>query len=441
VPVLFALILAPPDTDVGPDGRVYLFVVVVTLLAGAVSGLAPARHGMRGALLRLIKAGGAQAGTSGREGWLRSVFVGTQAAASIVLVVLAALLGRALLQASQTDPGFDLDRLAGIRITPPRSYDDARTARVLDGVLERVRTLPAAERVGLVVLMPGGGNEITRDGSPFTLHHNWASSEYFAAAGHRFIRGRPYSDSEAAGGSVAVITSNLASVFWGSANPVGDTLERVAPGLRQTRVVGVIEAATTVSLNRPPPAMIYEPIEASKLEPALIVRVRGDVAAALPTFRDAVHAVDAVVRPQVWPLRQRFDSDLARARMFASLAGLAGGLALLLSVLGLAGVTAFVVGQRTREIGVRMAIGATARDVVRGVLRDGLRPVVAGLAIGLVIALLSSHLIAGVLYGVSARDPIAVASAVAVLLATATVAVIVPARRAARVDPAVVLRE
>jgi ABC-type antimicrobial peptide transport system permease subunit len=143
----------------------------------------------------------------------------------------------------------------------------------------------------------------------------------------------------------------------------------------------------------------------------------------------------------VWPLRQRFDTDLARARMFASLAGLAGGLALLLSVLGLAGVTAFVVGQRTHEIGVRMAIGATARDVVRGVLRDGLRPVVAGLAIGLVIALLSSHLIAGVLYGVSARDPIAVASAVVVLLATATVAVIVPARRAARVDPAVVLRE
>jgi putative ABC transport system permease protein len=301
------------------------------------------------------------------------------------------------------------------------------------------------ERVGLVVLMPGGGNEITttltRDGSPFTLHHNWASSEYFAAAGHRFIRGRPYSDDEAASGMVAVITSNLASVFWGTADPVGDTLERVEPGLRQTRVVGVIDAATTVSLNRPPPAMIYQPLEASKLEPALMVRVRGDVAAALPTFRDAVHAVDAVVRPQVWPLRQRFDTDLARARMFASLAGLAGGLALLLSVLGLAGVTAFVVGQRTHEIGVRMAIGATARDVVRGVLRDGLRPVVAGLAIGLVIALLSSHLIAGVLYGVSARDPIAVASAVVVLLATATVAVIVPARRAARVDPAVVLRE
>jgi putative ABC transport system permease protein len=209
------------------------------------------------------------------------------------------------------------------------------------------------------------------------------------------------------------------------------------------RIVGVARDTINARLAEGAPPTIYRPLAGgdSSLVARLVVRTSGDPAPVLRPLRDAVHALDPTLTIGVAPVRDYLARQVNQARSLAALASLAGGLALALALIGIFGVTSFVVGQRMREIGVRIAIGATGLDVVRLLLRDAMRPVVIGLTLGLFGALAGGQVIAGVLYGVSPRDPIAITAAVGILLGAAALAILVPARRAARVDPVTILRQ
>jgi predicted permease len=448
LPVLTTLAQAPDTLDVAPDWRVYGFALLATLAAGIGAGLAPAKYGTRGQLLAALAGDSAQAGERPKGRWLRSGLVSTQATASILLLVLTALLARAAVEAHRIDLGFDADRI--VSVMPGfghANYDAARTAKYWNVALERVRALPGVSGAALVEHSPLGDSRRPttwqREGRPFTVHENRTSAEYFATAGIRLVRGRAYSPDEVRDGApVTVISESLARAVWGGADPIGQTLASATKSASQARVVGV--AADTISsrLVEGPPHTIYRPLAGDDVVfGRIVVRTDGEVSAIVRPLRDVVHAIDPALSVSVQPVRGFLDRQLAQARALAALAALGGGLALALALIGIFGVTTFVVSQRMREVGIRIAIGATARDVVRLLLRDALQPVVFGLALGLLGALAGGRIIAGALYGVSPRDPVAIAAAVAVLLIAAALAVLVPARRAARIDPVAILRQ
>ena len=206
-------------------------------------------------------------------------------------------------------------------------------------------------------------------------------------------------------------------------------------------IVGVVSNAIAARLRELGSATIYQPMRET-LGARLVIRSGdGTPEALIPSVRSALHPIDPRVRLGITPVSDGLQQQLAEPRTLASLAGALAGLALALAVVGLYGVTAFVVGQRSQEISVRVALGASGRDIMRLLVGDSLRPVMVGLAGGVFVALLASRVLAGTLYGIGSADPIAYGGAMAVLLTAAVAAVIVPARRAAAVDPAAVLRQ
>jgi predicted permease len=447
VPSLAAMLQIPAEVDLAPDGRVYTFSLLVSVVVGLVAGLAPARHGTRGDLLSPIRSDSAGSGVTKRSRRVRSSFIGLQAASSVLLLVIAALFGRALYAASRVDFGFDVARLAAANVQFPRTgFDEARRRAFWRDALERVKALPGVERAGLAMNVPLTGSvwsrQVNRDGQGYRLIQNRVAADFFPAAGFRVVRGRTFTPDEVATmAPVAVITDNLARDFWGDVDPIGMDLGKLDTAWAGSQIVGVIAAPRTRSLRDDAEPAVYHPLTSYSDPLNLVVRARGEAGTIVKPVRDVLRAVEPGLQPNVWLVDARVRRDLDTARLLAGIAGVMGGLALVLSLAGLFGVTAFVVRQRTREMGVRVAIGATRADVVTLLLRDGLRPVMIGLAVGVGASLLASRAVEEALFGVSARDPIALVTAALLLFVTAALAVIVPARQASRIDPAVTLRE
>ena len=252
--------------------------------------------------------------------------------------------------------------------------------------------------------------------------------------------GRTYTAEEVASRApVAVISETLARDFFPGEDPLGQSLGRILENSRAT-IIGVVSNAITARLRELGSAAIYQPMDQT-LAAKMVIRTAGAPEALIPSVRSALHSIDPRVRLGITPVSERLQQQLEEPRTLASLAGVLAAVALALAVVGLYGVTAFVVGQRTQEISVRIALGATGRDIMRLLLHDSLRPVMVGLAAGVFVALLGGRVLAGVLYGVGTADPIAFVVALLVLLSAATLAVIVPTRGAAAVDPAAVLRQ
>jgi predicted permease len=454
MPLLGASVGLPASFDTRPDLNVFIFVVAVTLVASLLAGLAPARFGVRGDLSVHLKGAPLAAGL--RTGRVRSLLVGVQAAGSIVLLVLAALLTRAFVDVSGTDLGFDVDRLAAVS---PRfgaaSYDAPRAAAYWDDVVARVGSMPGVDRVALADYPPfnqrvGGRNfPFAIDGHEHSLYWHRVSEGYFETLGIPLVRGRGFTAGEVvAGAGVAVISERLAQIAWQGEDPLGDTLERVStPELSgddgaDIRIVGIAADAVVNRLEERDAPSVYLPLSPADANLGkLVVRATGDAADITATVLEAVRAIDPRVLPTAMPLTVGLQNALVELRTVASGGALLGAIALALAVTGVFGLTAVAVEQRTGEIGVRVAMGAQARDVVRLMLRDSLLPVVAGSALGLLIALAGSRVLTSFLYGISEHDPLAVASAVLILIGAAVLASLLPARRAARVDPATVLRD
>lgn len=442
-PALAFAVQLPLTVDMTPDARVYLFLLFVSIAAGVGAGLAPARHGTRGDLLTPLKGDGPREG-SARPGRMRSTLIGVQAAASLVLLVLAALLTRATFNATHVDVGFDAQRLVTVAPDFNRErYDGTRAQVYWDNALERVRALPNVRAASLTLFPPYvGGRSVTnlkRNGVTYEVYSHETLADYFSTIGLRIVRGRPYTPEEVRSRArVVVISQSLARIFWPDQDPIGQTLTPFDGS--DDIVIGVVSDSITAHLRVGSAAALYRPLR--NVEGAnLVVRAEGSPEALVPSIRDVLQPLDPNVRLEVGLVSTGLQNELEEPRVLATVAGALAMLALVLAIVGIYGVTAFVTGQRTREIGLRIAVGASRTDVMRLLLWDSLRPVAIGLAAGAGVALLGSQLFAGALYGVGARDPLAFGSAIGVLLLSAAVAVFVPARRAAAVDPASVLRQ
>ena len=445
VPALARLSQAPPTIDLTPDLRVYLFLAALSIVAGVGAGLVPARHAMRDNFASPLKGSLASNTAFSRSVSSRAILVGVQAAVSLVLLVGAALLARGMVRATQIDVGFDANRLLAISPGFARgAYDAARAQAYWDVALERVRSLPGVRSASLAESPPfAGSSRVTifrRSSGRYTITHNDTRAEFFAVVGLRAVRGRTYSAAEVADRApVAVVSETLARDFFGLGDPIGQPLSRIIDDSRAT-IIGVVSDAITARLRDRGSATIYQPM-GQTVGAKMLVRTDGPPEALVQSVRTALQPLDPRAQLSIGLVSDGLQKQIAEPRALATVAGILAIIALALAVVGLYGVTAFIVGQRTQEIGLRMALGANGRDVMQLLLADSLRPVVIGLTAGVVLALIGGRVFAGALYGVPAADPLAFISAIAVLAIAALAAVIWPTRRASSVDPAAVLRQ
>lgn len=447
--------LVPFRMSVGfaPDATVVLFGIGVAVAAGVLFGLLPAFSSSRTELREALSVA-TRSATPGST-VLRQGLVAVQLALSFVLLAGTALLGRSLYAARRTDPGFDADRVAVVSLDLRRrgGYDDASGRVFYDRLRENVASLPGVEAVGVVAELPiadfqsnhtpvGPDETLTRD-SPrrAPVYGNLADAGYFRAQGIRLVRGRLFEpgDEGANAEPVAVINEALARRFFGDEDLVGRELPFLAdPDGERARVVGVVADHQHMSLRLPARSVYWVPFGRwYRGDMSLVARTPGEVAALVPRVAAQVERLDPgmpVLRAA--SERQLIGGTLRETRMVSALIAIFGVLALVLAAVGLYGAVAYSVARRTREIGVRIAMGATARDVLRMVLGQGVRVGLAGLGVGLAAALAALRLLRGLLFQVSPADPLSLAGGAAVLLAVVVVATAVPARRATTVEPA-----
>lgn len=447
LPMLTVVWPLPATVDLTPDLRVLGFLVGVTVVVGCAAGLAPARFGVRGDLVAPLRGNSASAGRTGRAGRTRSFLVSTQAGASMVLLIVAALFARAMVRVTQHDLGFDADRLVSVTVNfDAGDYDAPRAAAYWDRVMERLVAVPGVAAAALAAHVPFGGSygrvqRIQSAARQHAIYFNETSSGYFDAVGLTLVRGRTYTVQEVAtGAGVAVITERLARSLWPGQDALGATLELVDAELAATQVIGIVADAVTLTMDLDADAL-YRPLAPEKgIYSRLVVRVEGDATILAKRVLEAVTAMDPSVLPTATPVGEALEQALLLPRGFAKMSAALGVIALGLAVTGVFGLTAFAVEQRVGEIGLRLAVGAESADVARLMLRDGLRPVLAGLVAGLLAAMAATRFLTAVLHGVDALDPLSILAATLVLTGAAAAAAAVPARRAARLDPAIALR-
>ena len=445
VPVLGSILEMPPEFRAVPDGRVLLFAVAIATICGLGAGIAPARYGARGDVLSALKS---QSGGSGTAvpSRLRTSFVGFQAAVSMLLLVSAALLARTAILMTRADIGFDADRMLAVSLSAPRTGFDQQG--YFQSALAALRDVPSVERASLTQYQPFGHSVerdyFSHDGRSYALYVNRSDADYFPTAGLRILRGRGFTPEEVAREApVALISDSVARTFLHGTNPLGQSVAGMSPETAQAPaiIIGVVADAIVTSLETQSYGTIYRPLSQRRPNPPSIVVRTANPGMAARAVEDVLRRIDPRVRPTTTIVRNELDAYLGQKRMLAWLSGPAAVLALVLAGLGVYGVTAFVVGQRTHEVSVRMALGASQADVLRLLVKDSLRPVIIGLVVGLAAALVCSRISASLLAGISPHDPLAIGLAATTLLAAALVAVVAPASRVAKTDPANMLRQ
>lgn len=429
------------------DGYVLAFGVAASLLIGLVAGLVPALFRDRDDISSTIGESGRGSAGGRRHTRAGSVLVAGQMALAILLLVGAGLLGRALFALERTDMGFDAGRnVLSMYVTLPASYSahDAQTTFFTEW-LTRVRAAPGVRAAGVIGIAPWNGwNPATvrvDGGDSLTVPLGLVSDGYFESVGTRVTQGRAFATTDRAGSlPVAIVSERLARAAWPGRSAIGQRL-RIEDDTAWSTVVGVV-ADVRQSPFADAEASVYKPAwQAPQRWYEVLVRTDGDGMAVVPAVRQALRAMDrtvAAVGPRT--LDQVVSASLAGHRLPTFFTTAFAALALALAVLGMYGMLAYTVALRTRELGIRAALGGSRGTIRALVLRDGLRIAVIGTAIGIAIAALASRVLGAMLYGVSSHDPIAFVGAAAVLLVASTAACLVPARRATRVDPVEALR-
>jgi putative ABC transport system permease protein len=446
--------LALPRLDgVDVSARVLAFSLGLALLTTLLFGLAPAVAFARTSPEAALRAGDRGAT---RRGGLRRILVVVEVALSLVLLAGAGLLARSFLNQIEVSRGFRTDHILTMQMffAPARYYDDHRRGRYLDEIVSRVRTLPGVEAASSVNLLPmtgivsGSGfwrldRSEPEPGAQPTADFVIVSPQYFRVMGIPMLGGRDFDAHDTMSTEPAIVVNQeFAEKFFPGENPIGKRLH-MNWNVQHGVIVGVCARARQTSLSvAPQPTLFLAQAQGPMYFGALVVRTRGAAPAALASaVEDAVHAVDPdQAISGVESMNEVVAQSVARPRMEAVLLGIFAALAVALAAIGLYGVLAYSVTQRTREIGIRMALGADVAQLVTGVVRDGLGLMVAGIAVGLAAALALTHLLASLLYDVRPADPLTFAAVSALLLAVGLCAAWAPARRAAAVDPAGSLR-
>jgi predicted permease len=448
----------PDSLDLGIDARVLGFTLAVSLATGILFSLAPVFQSLK---LHLTSALTGQARTGGARGdgssaILRELLIAGQVALSVIMLAGAALFLRSLLAVERVDPGFETRNLFVIPLDlgshgykPPQALEFYRRAAERISAVPGVRSAAVASRF---LLLPGGlrqsvsgeGQTAPQDDGALGLMAgvNTVGPGYFNTVGMTLRAGRGFTPADREETTpVVVINETLARRLWGGQSALGKRLS--LEGGDPLEVVGVAADARYAGLREPPQPYAYRPVLQS-FQPMMMLHVRteGDPKPLLERVRRELQALDPSL-PLLEPrtIGQIRELSLWAPRMGAGLLAVFGLLALILAALGIYGVVAYSIGQRRREIGIRMAIGAGRPEVLRLVLRQGMLPVLIGLAVGLAGALAGARAISALLFGVGAADPLSLAGAIVLLALVALAAVYGPARRASGLDPVTALRQ
>jgi putative ABC transport system permease protein len=439
------------------DGGLLAFAAALCVATTVLLGAAPSRLAWRLGIAGTLRQDDARAGGWHRGERVRGVLIAAQTAFATLLVIAAGLLLQTFVRMRAVDPGFRGERVLALRteLPVPRYADAVRRTTFYSGVLERVRALPGVRSAGftsfLPLVFPGGGFGIDLEDRPepanIVANLRVVTPGYLDAMGVTLLRGRLFDGGDREGAEpVAVVNQTMARRFWPGEDPVGRRFRScdTCGWLRVVGVVGDLRQVALASDARPESYVPYglAPALVPLLQPKdLAVRTSGDPLLLADAVRAAIWAVDpAQPIAQVHVMADYVADDLAPHRLQAQLVGTFAAFALLLASVGVYGVLSYTVAQRRREMGIRVALGAERRDLVRWVVARGLRPVFAGVAIGVVVAAALARLIASLLYGVAPRDPLTFAIAAATLVVVAALACWLPARRASRVDPWSALR-
>jgi macrolide transport system ATP-binding/permease protein len=445
LPAQIVGLLAGPNTlNLRPDAAVLGYALGLSLLSCLVFGLAPALHGTRSSVGNALKAG---IPTAGSRLPLRSLLLAIQVAVTVVLLAASALLARAVYDASMRDHGFSLRDMSVVSFeAPSRGYDATRIRALALELADAVEAAGDSHSVALTSTEPLGSGNIKGSFRISGLQEDQNNSvyevspAYFDLLGLDVVAGRPLAAADV-NKPVVVISETMAKKYWTIPSAVGQRiLVDPARGGWNTpgelEIVGVVEDVHQTSLEEPD-STIYQPLS-GRLLPRVLVRSSSVATTAAVTA--AAARIDPRLRARVRPLVENLRPRLSSARTGAVIAGALGGLALMLASVGMIGVFSYWVQQRTREIGIRMALGARSPQVVHLLLGSSARSLLAGTVCGIVGAGSASGLLRSYLFGLNPLDPIAYSGVVALLVVAACAATYWPARRATRVDPVVALR-
>jgi len=447
--------------DVTPDMSVFAYVLTLSVFAGLLFGLAPALSSSRSALFAAARGTGASLGRSR----LRQGLIAAQVAVSLTLMIAGGLLVRSAIQALTMDTGYDADRVVGVTLqfSEARADAESRTALVND-LRGRIASVPGvtaitsarapSDNLARRAAVSLTGQEPSGRNAHATVYYTWIQSNYFDTLGIPLIKGRGFA-TPVEQAAVAILSEAAARRLWPTQDPIGQTLRLGTAGQFHTanellpdgptwQVIGVARDTRGVTTDRSDSQQVYLPLPSERLrdypillrtsvDPNLVVRTLAPVIADVdPALTVTTSTLQAMLRRTVAFLAASFSAAIA------STIGLCG---LLLASMGIYSAVSYDVVLRTREVGIRMAIGAQKRDILSVVMRASLRAVLTGLAIGVVLATGAARLLRGVLYGLGAVDVVSFAAASLLFLTVAAAASWVPSRRAMRIDPLTALRD
>jgi putative ABC transport system permease protein len=450
VPSLLAL--SPPDIrqfkQVGINPGVLGFSFLTSVACGVLFGLLPALQSSRSRPNESLKEG--ERGSTANRGRTRSALVVAEIGLSLVLLVGAGLLFRSFARLMEVNVGFDPDHLLTFNLGLPSSTDPVRQLAFYQQVVQRLQALPGVEAVGAVSRLPLSGGNSSRSFNVPGVEKSYdadirvSTPDYFRAMRIPLLKGRSFSESDFDSSlNIAVVNDALARTVFPGQDPIGKQLTHFGPDNLTLQIIGVVGNVRHVGLDADPHSEIYQLLGQAQW-PSMFVAIRSaasDATSLTSAAQNVVWSVNkGVPLANVRTMQDLIANSVQRRRFSMLLLTIFAAVAMLLAAIGLYGVMSYSVAQRTHEIGIRMALGARRPDVLALVVKQGMALALMGIAAGAMISLAMTRLISGMLFGITATDPLTFAGVAALLGAVAFLANYLPARRASRVDPMVALR-
>jgi macrolide transport system ATP-binding/permease protein len=458
--------------EVTPDIRIFTYTLFVSFATGVAFGLVPAVQASKADVNSALKEDGTAFGQRLSRSWIRGLLIAGQMCACLILLITSALLLRGSQRALSVDPGYESKRVLYLEMYNPANlhYSQARLVQLNRDLVQRIVSLPGVRTVAEASRGPIGGNrwvaaapmDTTLPPSPSDTSespssgYSYVTPNYFETLGIPIVRGRNFTPRESDGQApVVVISEATARRFWPFEDPIGKRLKigseqspmsfpgESPPFIPNVEVIGIVRDVRSMDLRKVDESYLYLPLSQSRQwTSTLLVRADGNLSSQLTAVGHEVHLVDANLPVIAAPLDAMVSTDpyFVVSRIGGVLASIVGALGLLLACLGVYGLVAYSAAQRTREIGIRVALGAKRSQILNLILRGGMRPVLAGLIIGFVTAAVISRVLSAVLFGLSPLDMFSFAGVSFLLSAVALLACWLPACRATRVDPMIALR-